>query len=150
MRVLAAGLMVSGALLLVTGGAAAGDKALPIEKTPGFEKVDLDKLEKDCRKELKRYCKQVTPGGGRVIACLYAHEDQLSDRCVFGLYESAVELEKAIVQVKFAGMQCRDELLAWCADVEVGEGRALACLDKHWSEVGQPCKDALRQTGLKK
>jgi hypothetical protein len=150
MRPLLAGLTLSAVLLLAPGGAPAEDPPLPLEKTPGFEKVDLAALQKDCRKELKKWCRQITPGGGRVLACLYAHEDQLSDKCVFGLYEQAVELEKAIVQVKFAGMQCRNELLAFCADVEVGEGRALACLDRHWAEVGKPCKDALRETGLKK
>ena len=32
----------------------------------------------------------------------------------------------------------------------VGEGRGLACLEKNEKTVSQACKDALKQTGLKK
>jgi hypothetical protein len=34
-----------------------------------------------CQQELTRYCDAVTPGEGRLLACLFAHEDRLSGRC---------------------------------------------------------------------
>ena len=33
-----------------------------------------------CEKELTTYCKDVTPGEGRILACLYAHSDKLTGR----------------------------------------------------------------------
>jgi len=33
-----------------------------------------------CKKEIETYCKGVTPGEGRILACLYAYEDKLSAR----------------------------------------------------------------------
>jgi hypothetical protein len=52
---------------------------------------DLVQTVKDgCKKELESYCKDVTPGKGRVLACLYAYEDKLSGGCVYALYDASV------------------------------------------------------------
>ncbi len=40
----------------------------------------LASVGKGCEKELVTYCKDVTPGEGRVLACLFAHGDKLSGR----------------------------------------------------------------------
>ena len=43
----------------------------------------VESVVKGCEKELTSYCSNVTPGDGRVLACLYAHSDKLSVRvCV--------------------------------------------------------------------
>ena len=49
-----------------------------------------------CSPELTRYCAEVTPGEGRLLACLYAHGDKLSGQCEFALYDAAARLERAI------------------------------------------------------
>ncbi len=36
---------------------------------------------KACQSDLKRYCKGIKPGGGRLIFCLKDHEADLSDGC---------------------------------------------------------------------
>ena len=38
-----------------------------------------------CKTELATHCKGVTPGEGRLLACLYAYEDKLSSRCDYAL-----------------------------------------------------------------
>ena len=40
--------------------------------------------------------------------------------------------------------------IAWPGDVKVGQGRGLACLKKNDAKVSQQCKDAQKQTGLRK
>ena len=40
--------------------------------------------------------------------------------------------------------------MKFCGNVTVGQGRALACLDKNEKDVSKACKDALKATGLKK
>ena len=45
------------------------------------EKGPVETVKEGCKKELDMYCKNVTPGKGRVVACLYAYEDKLSGRC---------------------------------------------------------------------
>ena len=38
-------------------------------------------IKSGCADELARLCKDVVGGDGRLLACLYAHEDKLSDSC---------------------------------------------------------------------
>ncbi len=103
-----------------------------------------------CKTELDTYCKEVTPGEGRVLACLYAFEDKLSDRCEYALYDAAGQLEKAVNALKYAATQCKADLKAFCSQVQPGEGRLLQCLDKNSAKVSSTCKQALKDTGIKK
>jgi len=35
-----------------------------------------------CQDDFKKFCASVTPGGGRIIACLAQHKDKLSPACL--------------------------------------------------------------------
>lgn len=131
-----AGSMLLGALLFA-GGARAADTV-------------ADNLKKACNKELTTFCKGVQPGEGRVLACLYAFENKVSDQCAYAVYDAAVALEKAIADLKYAANQCSADLQKYCANVKPGQGRGLACLSKNDKGVSQQCKDALKQTGMRK
>ena len=102
-----------------------------------------------CKKELESYCKDVTPGKGRILACLYAYEDKLSGSCVYALYDASVQLERAIVALTYIANECRDDLKEYCASVEAGEGRLLKCLEQHEAKVSDRCKQAVKDVGLK-
>jgi hypothetical protein len=131
-----AGSMLLGALLLA-GSAGAADTV-------------ADNLKKACNKELTTFCKGVQPGQGRVLACLYAFENRVSDQCAYAVYDAALELEKAVAALKYAASQCSADLQKYCGNVKPGQGRGLACLQKNDKNVSQQCKDALRQTGARK
>src|SRR5512145_2856724 len=47
-----------------------------------------------CNTELARFCAEVTPDEGRLLACLYAHGDKLSRQCDYALYNAAARLER--------------------------------------------------------
>jgi hypothetical protein len=102
-----------------------------------------------CRDELAEYCSAVTPGQGRVLACLYAHGDKLSGQCEHALYDSAARLERAINAVTYVGSACRTELQTHCAGVELGEGRIAQCLKDHASDLSPQCDQALVEVGVK-
>ena len=135
MRKTIAGSMLLGALLAASGA--------------GAQSV-ADNLKKACNKELTTFCKGVVPGQGRVLACLYAFESKVSDQCALAVYDASLELEKAIADMKYAASQCMADLKQYCGNVKAGQGRGLACLKKNDKNVSQQCKDALRQTGLRK
>jgi len=102
-----------------------------------------------CQKELETYCKDVTPGEGRVLACLYAYGDKLSGKCEFALYDAAVQLERAVASLSYVVNECRDDLKTLCSGVQAGEGRLLKCLEEKDSKVSDRCKEGIKDVGLK-
>ena len=58
-----------------------------------------------CNTELARFCAEVTPGEGRLLACLYAHGDKLSGQCDYALYNAAVRLERAIDAITYVAQR---------------------------------------------
>lgn len=102
-----------------------------------------------CKKELETYCKDVTPGEGRILACLYAHSDKLSGQCEFALYDAAAQLERAVAALSYVVNECRDDLENLCAGVPAGQGRLAKCLEQNDAKVSARCKQAQKDVGLK-
>ena len=110
----------------------------------------LDTFAEGCQTELTTYCKDVTPGEGRILACLYAFGDKVSPRCEYALYDSMAQLNRTLTNLSYAITECSDDLDAYCADVKVGEGRLLDCLNNNEGKVSSRCVTALKDAGLKK
>jgi hypothetical protein len=106
-------------------------------------------VKEGCSGELTRYCAEVTPGEGRLLACLYAHGDKLSGQCEYVLYDAAARLERAISAITYVASECRSELETHCANVEVGEGRVAQCLKDHAGDLSPGCSQALTNVGVK-
>jgi len=102
-----------------------------------------------CQKEIDTYCKDVTVGEGRILACLYAYSDKLSGRCEYALYDAAVQLERAVAALTYVANECKDDLSKYCSGVAIGEGRLLNCLKEHDDKVSERCKQARKDVGLK-
>jgi len=102
-----------------------------------------------CKTEIETLCKDVTPGGKRILACLYAYQDKLSGKCEFALYDAAVRLERAVAALSYAANECEDDLDKYCQGVQTGEGRLLECIEKNDAKVSSRCKQALKDVGLK-
>ena len=102
-----------------------------------------------CESELKTYCSGVTPGEGRILSCLYAYGDKLSGQCEFALYDAAAQLERFVAALSYVANECGDDIDEFCARVEMGEGRILACLDSNSSKIQGRCTQALKDVGLK-
>jgi hypothetical protein len=112
-------------------------------------KGPVEIVDDGCKKEIETYCKKVTPGEGRVLACLYAYEDKLSSRCEYALYDAAAQLERVIAALTFLANECRDDLKAYCSDIKPGEGRLLQCIDKNKKKISSRCKQAIKDVGQK-
>jgi hypothetical protein len=109
----------------------------------------IDTVAKGCEKELTTYCKDVTPGEGRVLACLFAFSDKLTGQCEYALYDAAAQLERFVAALGYVANECDADLDKFCADVAVGEGRLLSCLDKNASKISERCTQALKDVGAK-
>jgi hypothetical protein len=125
-------------IVMVGGGTAFAQQKGPVEV-----------VVEGCKTELETYCKGVTPGEGRVLACLYAYSDKLSNRCEYALYDAANQLQRAVTALAYTANECRDDLKAYCSDIKPGQGRLLQCIDKNSAKVSTRCKQAMKDAGLK-
>ena len=91
----------------------------------------------------------MTPGEGRVLSCLYAYGDKLSGQCEFALYDAAAQLERFVAALSYVANECDADIDMYCAAVEAGEGRILACLDAQGSKIQPRCTQALQDVGAK-
>jgi hypothetical protein len=101
-------------------------------------------VQEGCKTELETYCKDVTPGEGRVLACLYAREDKLSGRCEYALYDAAAQLEHALGTVTYVTNECSADLEKYCSAIKPGEGRLAACLKKNEETLSERCQQAIK------
>ena len=108
----------------------------------------IEGVMKACEPEIKAYCSQVTPGEGRLLACFYAHGDKVSSRCEYALYEGVAALEAFVNAVTYVATACHDDLLKYCGEVEMGEGRVGTCLLQHKADVTAECRQAMDDTGM--
>jgi len=143
-------------ILIASLGLAVSLSACAAQKQQGEERTALSAQKgpveiflEGCKTELNTYCKDVTPGEGRLLACIFAHEDKLSRRCEYALYEAANRLERIVSAFSYAANECHDDIVEYCSDVEPGEGRILGCLNAHESKVSKRCDQALEDVGLK-
>lgn len=105
------------------------------------------KLAIACNKELKTYCSNVTVGGGRKLACLFAYNDQLGFLCERAMLEAGAELERAILSLRQAADLCAGDIARFCARAIPGQGRIAMCLAAHQPQLTPACAgslDALR------
>jgi hypothetical protein len=109
----------------------------------------VETVAKGCEKELTSYCSNVTPGEGRILACLYAHSDKLSGQCEYALYDAAVQLERFVAALSYLANECDEDLDNFCKNVEMGEGRLLKCLDDNSAKISERCAQALKDVGAK-
>lgn len=101
-----------------------------------------------CEKELTSFCKDVTPGEGRILACLYAYADKVSSRCEYAVYDAAAQLERAISALTYVANECDEDIDKVCGKVEQGEGRILTCLKKNEDKVTKRCNRAMKDIDL--
>lgn len=106
----------------------------------------LEHLVTACEADIENYCSKVTPGEGRLLHCMAAHEDKISGQCEYAFYQAATLLEQLAVAINYVAQECKTDIETHCSDVEVGDGKILACLAEHDADVGESCKKAVADT----
>jgi len=106
----------------------------------GNEQLAAQSIFESCETDLKAYCGQVTPGNGHIVACLYAHEDTLSDNCDAATEDHANLLDWFFESVRYVMDQCANDIREHCADVTFGGGRIFSCLIEKTSSLTDGCK----------
>jgi len=103
------------------------------------------KLESACANDIKKYCRNVTPGEGRMIYCMQAYEDKISPKCVFELEEAATSVLSAADALKDGVIACKAEITGVCGKTQPGQGRLAACLLANKSTASAGCAEAIKK-----
>ena len=122
--------------------------ALILSVTSTWAQDPVKSVQEGCKTELETYCKDVTPGEGRVLACLYSREDKLSGRCEYVLYDAAAQLEHALGALTYVTNECSADLEKYCSAIKPGEGRLAACLKKNEQTLSERCQQAIKDVKL--
>lgn len=94
-----------------------------------------------CIGDYQRLCPGVAPGGGRIMTCLNAQAEKLSQPCFQALAERGLALTAAL-------RLCRADYERLCPGVPVGRGQALACLLDNRGRLSPACRNALTAHGF--
>ncbi len=98
------------------------------------------KVKAACAADVKSYCSQVTPGEGRLLLCMMAHEDKMSDACYDAMLSLAEGVDLAVSNVLRAASSCDADIEKHCSNAELGKGRIVQCLIDKKAELSTSCR----------
>eukprot|EP01024_Parvocaulis_polyphysoides_P049908 TRINITY_DN4859_c0_g2_i4.p1 TRINITY_DN4859_c0_g2~~TRINITY_DN4859_c0_g2_i4.p1 ORF type:complete len:703 (+),score=133.40 TRINITY_DN4859_c0_g2_i4:438-2546(+) len=92
-------------------------------------------LAEQCREDVDAFCKDVSPGEGRIHKCLRMHMAELKEGCrteelkIMQIQSRDVRLQPVLMKA------CQAEMYMYCLRISPGGGRVFKCLQKN---LGQP------------
>ena len=105
----------------------------------------IERVEDACGDDIEEYCGDITPGEGRIAACVHAHSDMLSRRCRFALFRTANNIRSAVDKI---ADECWNNIKSQCGNEQnIGE-----CAVQKSSSLSPTCQTvvaALHQVGQK-
>lgn len=109
---------------------------------PASPRLEAPPPEPPCAADAKKLCPDTPAGGGRLQACLRAHESELSTECRNQLV--GVRREAGV----FMSI-CRADVTRFCKDVPPGGGRLIACLQAKETSLSPECREALHKRAVR-
>ncbi len=105
----------------------------------------IERVEDACGDEVEEYCGDVTPGEGRIAACVHAHSDILSRRCRFALFRTVRNIRNAVENI---ADECWNNIKTQCGNEQnIGE-----CAVQKSASLSPTCQTvvaALHEVGQK-
>jgi Cysteine rich repeat len=93
-----------------------------------------------CSDDLKKYCSTVTPGEGRLTLCMQAHEDKVSEKCDFAIFEASRKINRALDRIDRAAEICWSDIEKHCSNIPEGGGRIIQCLAGQKTSLTPACQ----------
>lgn len=134
--------MLLAAATLPFGTAAYSQSAGPLEAKIN---AAVKKIQDACAADVKSFCSNVTPGEGRLVLCMMAHEDKVSTKCEYSLYEASRNLDRAIDRLEQVADACWDDIEKHCGTVEAGKGRIAQCMTAKKASFSNSCQTVLNK-----
>jgi len=100
---------------------------------------DAEMQEMPCTQEIRTFCPDVQPGGGRIMMCLKENESKLSPACMQRMHD--------LVDYMSGPMgACRDDWVAYCYHPRASTERQgiMECLQANQMQLSTDCKKAMQ------
>jgi len=99
----------------------------------------------NCGSDINQFCSAITLGGGRVVACLFAHNDKITGQCTYAMYEASDRLTATMAALRHLAKttSCRSDLRQYCKGVPAGGGRLYSCLRSNRATLTDGCRAVL-------
>jgi len=85
-----------------------------------------ERVQAACREEVQNFCSKVTPGEGRLMLCMQAHEDKLSNQCEVAMLEASRNAQQAMRRVERVAEACWTDIQSHC----VGASSIAQCMNE--------------------
>jgi hypothetical protein len=98
----------------------------------------IGRIEGACRDELRNFCSTVTPGEGRLLLCMQAHEDKLSNQCELALFDASRNIQQTMQKIGRVAEACWTDIQMQC-----GGGSSIAqCISEKRANLSPRCQAA--------
>lgn len=94
-----------------------------------------------CAMDFQRFCRDVPPGGGRILRCLSRHADLVSQHCFQALTVWGLTAANAY-------RMCLPDVERLCPQLPPRSSQALACLADNADKLSKACRDSLSDLDL--
>lgn len=98
----------------------------------------VGRIESACREELRNFCSTVTPGEGRLLLCMQAHEDKLSNQCELALFDASRNIQQTMQKVGRVAEACWNDIQTQCG----GESSIAQCISEKRANLSPRCQAA--------
>lgn len=102
----------------------------------------VQRVQEACRDELRNFCSTVTPGEGRVLLCMQAHEDKISRQCEMALFDASRNIQQTTRRVERLAEACWSDIQAHCT----GGGPIGQCMIDKRASLSPPCQAVIAAT----
>lgn len=102
-------------------------------------------LKSACEDDFKNYCSGVTAGQARIVFCMLANEDKISDKCVDAVIGIADRIELKMSKLVRTAQACETDINKSCNAVKAGEGRLLQCIRANQEKLSNACRIAIKE-----
>ncbi len=103
-------------------------------------------LATDCGTDIKKFCKGLNLGNGRIQKCLEEHGGKVSPTCTATLSSVSASIKQRLAAQSSFTATCRHDVAQFCNGVK-GEGNVLACLNKAKRVKEGQCGQAITDAG---
>ncbi len=106
-------------------------------------------LAQSCGPDILKFCPDVNLGGGKLHACLEAHDAQVSPQCKTDYVAVRASIGKRVAAQHAIFKLCNADVARLCPGMVEGDGNLLSCLLEATKVVSPPCNQAITDAGFR-